>query len=392
MRTGPRQFAVAALALVLLGANTASVSGPPVEIDALVPSTGFGAFLGASYLKSFRALENYVNQTGGIRGRPLKIVTYDSQTSAQVGLQLANSFIAKKAPIFIDGGPSAVCNSSLAIVQQAGPVDYCLSPLIKTVPNGYVFSASVSGPVITNVGVRYFRLRGFKRLAMISSTDSSGLDFEAKTLDSLALPENKGVELVAREHFAPTDVSVSAQITRIMAAKPDAIFVWTAGTACGTVFRNLSDAGVDLPVQTSSANLVYDQLESYERFVPKHVYFTTLLAMTPEDTPRGPLRDAQLAFASALAAVGTRPDVATNLPWDPTMILVTALRKLGPDPSAQQVRDYIETLHGWVGVNGVYDFGDGSQRGIGENAAQMVEWNPAKRQWIRASKPRGYLL
>ena len=74
------------------------------------------------------------------------------------------------------------------------------------------------------------------------------------------------------------------------------------------------------------------------------------------------------------------------------MLFVEALRKLGPDASADQIHDYLIHLHGWVGVNGVYDFGDGSQRGIGENAQEMAQWNAAKHTWVRASRPHGYLL
>ena len=67
------------------------------------------------------------------------------------------------------------------------------------------------------------------------------------------------------------------------------------------------------------------------------------------------------------------------------MIFVDALRHLGPDPTAEQVRKYITNLHGWVGANGVFDFGGGDQHGIGENARRYraVECRPrhvAKRE------------
>jgi hypothetical protein len=53
------------------------------------------------------------------------------------------------------------------------------------------------------------------------------------------------------------------------------------------------------------------------------------------------------------------------------------------------VRDYIEHLHGWVGVNGVYDFADGSQRGIGENACVILRYQNG--EFITASRPAGKL-
>ena len=73
------------------------------------------------------------------------------------------------------------------------------------------------------------------------------------------------------------------------------------------------------------------------------------------------------------------------------MIFVDALRHLGPEPSADQVRNYIIHLHGWVGANGVFDFGAGDQHGIGENAVDIAQWNAAVGTWRSVSRPHGYL-
>ena len=381
-----------AFSVVFVGTSAPTVSGPPVELNASIPLTGGGAFLGTSYVKTFQAAESVVNATGGVRGRPLKIITSDNQTNPQVGLQLTNALISKKITYFIDGAPTAVCNASVPVVQKSGPVDYCLSPLLRPQPGGYVFSANTSGTALLNVAVRYFRLRGWKRLAMITSTDATGNEYAARTQEALALPENKSVELVANERFAPTDISVAAQMSRIGAAKPDAILAWTAGTPCATLLRGINDAGLDVPVQIAAANLIYAQLESYAAFLPKQLFISTVLALTPDEAPKGPIHDKQAVFARALAAVGARSDGASGLPWDPIMIFVDALRKLGPDATADEIRDYIEHVHGWVGINGVYDFGDGSQRGIGENAGEMVQWINSKHTWVRVSRPRGFLL
>ena len=65
-------LAVMGLAILLNAAPQPSAS--PVIINAVVPLTGGGAFLGKSFLDVFRAAEMLANDTGGIRGRPLKIV------------------------------------------------------------------------------------------------------------------------------------------------------------------------------------------------------------------------------------------------------------------------------------------------------------------------------
>jgi branched-chain amino acid transport system substrate-binding protein len=250
-----------------------------------------------------------VRDDGGIHARPLQIVAADSQTSPAVNLQIVQGFMAKGAPLFPDGGPSPVCNAALPIVAKSGPVDFCLSPAINTTPFGYVFAASAPSPDVQRVAVRYFRLRGWKRVAMLSSTDASGVALEAQALAALTLPENQDVHLVAQERFAPADVSVAAQVARIEAAKPDAIFVSATGTPVATAFRALNDAGNTLPVQIPSSNMVYSQLASYAAFLPKQLYFATLLALTPDASPPVPYttRRQRTRMRSKRSACGPMP-------------------------------------------------------------------------------------
>jgi len=73
------------------------------------------------------------------------------------------------------------------------------------------------------------------------------------------------------------------------------------------------------------------------------------------------------------------------------MIVVNALRHFGPDATADQIRSYILGLHGWAGVEGIYDFSDREQRGVGSNAVFIAAWDPAKKDWMALSRPGGYL-
>jgi branched-chain amino acid transport system substrate-binding protein len=384
--------ALALLGLASLLGAAPPASAPPVVVNAVIPLTGGGAFLGASFASAFRAAEILVNETGGIHGRPLKIVAADSQTQAVVGLQIVQGFVAQHAALFLDGGPAPVCNASLPLVAKNGPVDYCLSPAFQSPAFSYGFSTNPSTADVTAVVVRYFRLRGWTRIAMISATDASSQVQENQTIAAIAQPENRGVTLVAKQSFAPSDVSVSAQISAIQAAKPQAIVVWATGTPVATVLRALSDGGNTLPVQISGSNMIYQQLHSFAAFLPKQLFFSTPSAMTPNDTPAGPVRDAQKAYINAMKRVGARADIATNLAWDPILIFVNALRHFGPDATAEQVHDYIIHLHGWVGINGVYDFSSGDQRGIGQNGLEMAQWDAQKTDFARASAARGFLL
>jgi branched-chain amino acid transport system substrate-binding protein len=385
-------LAIVAGLLTLVGATGARAADPPFEFNVLVPVTGGGAFLGKSYEEALTAAEGVVNDTGGIRGRPLKFVISDSQTSGQVGLQIVNSLIAKHVTLFIDGGPSPVCNSSIPLIEKSGPLDYCLSPTISPAPRSYVFSASASTTDLTAVSMRFLRNRGLKRLAVIEITDSTGQAYERAVAAVLQRHENADVQLVASEHFGATDISVAAQLSRIAAAKPTALMIWATGTPLGTVLHGLKDAGFELPVITNNSNMTYAQMSSYQSIMPTELYFPSLRSLLPERTLNGPLRDAQTVWVNAFAKLKVRPDSGHSLVWDSVMVFVDALRHVGPNATSEQLRDWILAQHSWVGANGVYDYAAGDQRGLGDGAIVMARWDKAKGTWVQVSAPKGALL
>ena len=47
-------------------------------------------------------------------------------------------------------------------------------------------------------------------------------------------------------------------------------------------------------------------------------------------------------------------------------------------------------LHGYIGVDGVYDFSNVDQRGIADTSGAMARWDAAKGTWVRISRPGGY--
>jgi branched-chain amino acid transport system substrate-binding protein len=202
-------------------------------------------------------------------------------------------------------------------------------------------------------------------------------------------PELAGLTFVTVEHFNPADVSVSAQMAHIASAHADALVAWSTGTPFGTLLHGINDAGIDLPTIGGNGNLTYPQLAQYAAFTPRQMYFPSPRFFAREQVLPGPIRDAQDRFFSAFAAVGVKPDVAHSFSWDPALIVIDALEHVGLDATPDALRDYIEGSHGFVGIDGLYDFRDGSQRGIGLNTAVIVHWDAAKSVFAGVSKPGG---
>ena len=101
------------------------------------------------------------------------------------------------------------------------------------------------------------------------------------------------------------------------------------------------------------------------------------------------MRSAIDALYTSLDATKLHPGWPIQAPWDPAQILVAALRKLGTDATAAQVREFIAGQRSFIGANGRYDFVTAPQRGLDGSNSIVVRWDPAKGTWVGASKLGG---
>ena len=60
--------------------------------------------------------------------------------------------------------------------------------------------------------------------------------------------------------------------------------------------------------------------------------------------------------------------------------------------TAQQLHTYILGLHSYAGVNGIYDFRDGGQRGIDSHAIVIDRWDAKKTGFTVVSRPGGAMI
>jgi len=379
--------------MVALALQGAAVPAHAYDINVILPLTGGASFLGKEEQKALQLAEPIINKAGGIQGQPVHFNFSDDGTSPQTGVQLSNTAIATKPAVILGSSLVSICNA-MAPLMQNGPAMYCFSPGIHPPAGSYVFTSSVSTLDLAAATIRYFRLKGWKRIAFMTSADATGQDAEHGLDEVVARPENKDITVVERAHFNITDVSVAAQIEHIKAANPQALIAWSTGSPIATVFKGIVQAGLDIPIATTDGNMTYAQMTQYASFLPKALYIAAPEWVQHEGiiTLDPAVEAAQKRFFDAYKAANAKPDQAGTLAWDPLLIVVDALNHLGPKATALQVRDYIGALKGFAGINGVYDFQKIPQRGLDEQAAVMTLWSPAKQTWELVSKPTGIPL
>ncbi len=381
-----RMTVAVVLALVCAELPRSGSAADPYEIDAIISLTGGGSFVGHDVSESLAGLESVVNRTGGIRGRPIKFVIHDDQTVPQVTVQIFNLVAAKHPAVIIGPSIAGTCAAIFPLVKDI--VTYCLSPSARPPRGSYFFSSSTASADQFLAMMRYFGDRGLTKIATLTSTDATGQDAERGMNE--ALEKFKNIEVVDREHFAPSDISVAAQITRVKSTSAQLLVAWSTGTPFGTILRAISDGGLTMPILTSAGNMSLVQLKQYTGIIPKELLFPAVAGLTPDLVTNKATKSAIAAFDGALAKLGAPlPGFTHQVAWDPGMIFISALRHFGPTATAAQVHDYIENLQGWVGINGPYDFVAVPQRGLGLTSVVITRWNSNSERWEAVSKGGG---
>jgi branched-chain amino acid transport system substrate-binding protein len=387
-----RRTAALAIAALLLAALPTRAAEEPFEIYAMVSLTGPVAFAGRGIANMLAAGERYVNSRAGgngINGRPVHFVIQDDQSNPATAVQLANQIFAKRVAGIIGPAFGATCTAVLPIVNTNGPLSYCLSNTVHPTNGSYMFSANPSTKDFTAAIFRYAKAKGIKKLALLTSTDSSGQDGEAVALENLKTPEFRSLELVATEHFGVADLTVNAQMARIKASGAEAIDAWTTGTPFGTVLRSVSETGWDGILMTNAGNISKSQMDQYAQFIPRQLVFSGPPFMAIGIVPSR-LRVTRATFLDAMhqADIGTVDQIMT-LGWDPMLIVIDAFRHVGTNATAAQLRDYILKLHDFAGVNGIYDFRRGDQRGLDPSSGVVVRWDKGSGEFVTIAKPGG---
>ncbi len=381
-------LSLCALAVLALPARAAE----PYEIQVLLPLTGGAAFLGQGEQTTLGIVEKTVNASGGIHGRPVHFVIHDDQSTPQLGVQLANEILGQKPAVMMGSSLVATCRAIEPLMSN-GPVDYCFSPGVHPEAGSYVFTASVSTLDLATSLIRYYRLKGWTKIGLIFSTDATGQDAENGIKSILAQPENKDIAVADTAHFNTTDLSVAAQIAEIKNSGAQAMIAWSTGSPIATIFRGIQEVGLDIPVGTTDGNMTYAQMKQYKDFLPKQLYIPAAQWMVTDPKLLPPaVAEKHKVFYKSFQDAGVRPDIPSELSWDNSMIVIDTLRKLGPNATAQQVREHIANLKGFAGVNGIYDFTKTPQRGLDVSDSVVTRWSPQLDTWEVVSKPAGVPL
>ena len=97
-------------------------AGEPIKVGAVLSLTGPGAGLGGPERNGIQLAEKRINERGGIRGRPLKIIIEDDGSKPDIAKSKAESLIYGEKVVALLGPSLTASTGAVATVTNAMPM------------------------------------------------------------------------------------------------------------------------------------------------------------------------------------------------------------------------------------------------------------------------------
>lgn len=245
-----------AIATVAFAGLGAVANAQPLPIVGLVELSGPGTTAGVNFDNGVKLAVKEINASGGILGRQVNYVSWDTQTQPGVAKALASKAIDQGAPLVIgpvfSGSilvsmnetrraeiPNIIGGEAAAITQQGNP---------------YVFRASFTQVAAMPKVARYLNENlKIKTLAVIyvnNDFGKGGRDMITKAVEA------RGIKVVADISTDQGQVDFSSAILRAKQSNAEALFVYSNEEESARLLKDLRKQGYDKPIigETTLAN------------------------------------------------------------------------------------------------------------------------------------------
>lgn len=372
------KLASAALAFSAASMAQAQATNEPFRVGIIASETGAVSFLGDPFIKSVRMRVDQINAAGGINGRKIQLFAYDDESTPDKSLAFAKRLVTEdKVAVILGPSLSSTTRAILPTTEAAKvPVLYN-TPIIEPPPGSYQFSVFPSEETSYRVALQELQRRGIKKLAVLATTDTTG-ESGFGWLNKLA--GTYGMTIVGAERLNINDKDVTAQMTVLRGTNPDAVFSSLSGAAVAVVCKSYVRLGMKQPLVFSTGAVTINYPELLKGITPETLIFPTYkVLLGPEALPESDASAKPLAayFKEYQALYGKRPDSTGGSGYDAAGIAFLALQKTNSnDPT--KIRDAIQQIKNYAGVNAVYNFSPEQQRGAGPSEQRMGQFTDGR--------------
>ena len=229
---------IVTLSVLALGASFSAQA--QVKIGVIASATGGAAFVGIPQKNSVALLPKKIGDTA------VEYIVFDDASDSTQSVTLAKKLLTENkidALIGPSGSPNAM--GVLQVMAEAqtpmlAPVGTSAVVLPMDDKKRWVYKTHPNDDVISDILVTAMAKRGVKTIGFMGRNDPYGENWY-KTFAPMA--QKAGIQITAYERYNRQDTSVTGQVLKLIAAKPDAILV--AGVAADAALPHIQlvDAG-----------------------------------------------------------------------------------------------------------------------------------------------------
>ena len=363
---------IAAVTLGLMAVGAPLQASETIKVGTFLAVTGPASFLGDPELKTLQLYIEKINAKGGIDGKMVELIHYETGGNAKDAVGFAKRLIKQdRVDVIVGGSTSGSTLAAMPEMTKAGMPFISLAGSVKIIDpvNPWTFKTPHTDRMAAAKVYADMKKRGITKVALISGDGGFGKSGRAQ---SLALAPEYGITIVADESYGTKDTDMTAQITTIRASDAQAILNFGFGSGPAIVTKNIRQLGVDLPLYQSHgvASKKYIELAGGAAEGVRLPASALLVAdkLDDSDPQKAVLMAYGTAYESSFGPVSTFGGHA----YDGLMIALEAIDRANSTDKTK-VRDQIEATTNFIGTGGIFNMSKTDHMGLGLDAFRMLE-------------------
>ena len=355
-----------ALAAALCGVAAPAAAQDPIKIGLIVDRIGFAKAWSEPITQGAVYAARELNAKGGVLGRKVELVIEDDQSKPDLSATAARKLEEAGAAFILSLTHTVAALQAQTVTIETKTPHLAPSLTVDTLttqvqnPNFWQTGPLASTQIATLLS--YARHSNYKRVALIS--DNSAISQATAKAFKAEFDKNR-IELVADEVLPSGAQSAEAQMQKVRAAKPDAIFLATLLTPENLlVLRAYRQHAMKTPL-IGNYNLAVPVYMSVAKGLLDGIVFVDAW-----DPAKPQVKQFIAGYAKEM---GTEPHNMMGYGYDGVMLAADAIRRAG-STDKEKVRQAMQATRGYKGVLGSvdssYGFADG--RRIGFDPEGMV--------------------
>jgi len=376
--------AMKCIAGALLGAGLAlNAVAADLKVGFITSLSGPVSSLGIPYGKGIQAAALYKST---VAGRKVQLVQLDDTSDPSTAARNARKLIDEdKVDVIIGtaGSPGALAIAAVARETRT-PLISIANANLPGEDGAWMVTLPQPAPLMVSAIVERMKKSGIKTVGYIGFSDAWG-DLVYDSLTKAA--DAAGIKVLTNERFARADTSVTGQVLKVVAARPDAVLTGTSGTPGALPYRALAERGWKGPIFGTHALINPDFVRVGGEAVEGLLAPTGPVIVAEQLPADSPIRKMSMEFRAAYQkANGAAPtDAFSAYSFDAWLLFADAAQRAAAkaEPGTPQfrlaLRDAIVSTRELVGTHGVYNFKADNRYGSDERSRVMVKLE--KGQW-----------